>query len=115
MPRFCSLVFPGQLPTYWLYPVRSLNTVDLPTLGCPTSATTSAVLTARAGWEQPGQVGHASHTFTRICSASPWPNARREPRTAGDQRPTAIILQQRHLGPGRESQAGDAVDQPAPR
>ena len=38
MPVFCSTVLPGQFPTCWLSPVSMLKTVDLPTLGWPTSA-----------------------------------------------------------------------------
>ena len=38
LPSFFSTVTPGQLPTYWLAPVRSLNIVVLPQLGLPASA-----------------------------------------------------------------------------
>ena len=37
-PSFFSTVTPGQLPTYWLEPVRSLNSVVLPLFGLPASA-----------------------------------------------------------------------------
>ena len=37
-PSFFSTVTPGQLPTYWLLPVRSLNMVVLPQLGFPARA-----------------------------------------------------------------------------
>ena len=37
-PSFFSTVTPGQLPTYWLDPVRSLNMVVLPQLGFPARA-----------------------------------------------------------------------------
>jgi hypothetical protein len=33
-----STVTPGQLPTYWLLPVRALNIVVLPLFGLPASA-----------------------------------------------------------------------------
>ncbi len=39
MPSFFSTVTPGQLPTYWLEPVRALNRVVFPQLGLPTRAT----------------------------------------------------------------------------
>ena len=38
VPSFFSTVTPGQLPTYWLEPVRALNRVVLPQLGLPTRA-----------------------------------------------------------------------------
>ena len=38
-PSFFSTVTPGQLPTYWLEPVRALKRVVLPQLGLPTRAT----------------------------------------------------------------------------
>ena len=37
-PSFFSTVTPGQLPTYWLEPVRALNRVVLPQLGLPARA-----------------------------------------------------------------------------
>ena len=37
-PSFFSTVTPGQLPTYWLEPVKSLNSVVLPQFGLPASA-----------------------------------------------------------------------------
>ena len=37
-PSFFSTVTPGQFPTYWLLPVRSLNMVVLPQLGLPAKA-----------------------------------------------------------------------------
>ena len=37
-PSFFSTVTPGQLPTYWLEPVRALKRVVLPQLGLPTRA-----------------------------------------------------------------------------
>ena len=39
VPSFFSTVTPGQLPTYWLEPVRALNRVVLPQLGLPARAT----------------------------------------------------------------------------
>ena len=38
-PSFLSTVTPGQLPTYWELPVRSLNIVVLPQFGLPARAT----------------------------------------------------------------------------
>ena len=38
LPSFFSTVTPGQLPTYWLEPVRALKRVVLPQLGLPTRA-----------------------------------------------------------------------------
>ena len=38
LPSFFSTVTPGQLPTYWLAPVRALNNVVLPQLGLPARA-----------------------------------------------------------------------------
>ena len=38
LPSFFSTVTPGQLPTYWLEPVRLLNRVVLPQFGLPASA-----------------------------------------------------------------------------
>ena len=38
LPSFFSTVTPGQLPTYWLEPVRALNRVVLPQFGLPASA-----------------------------------------------------------------------------
>ena len=38
LPSFFSTVTPGQLPTYWLAPVRSLNIVVLPQFGLPARA-----------------------------------------------------------------------------
>ena len=38
VPSFFSTVTPGQLPTYWLDPVRALNRVVLPQLGFPARA-----------------------------------------------------------------------------
>ena len=37
-PSFFSTVTPGQLPTYWLAPVKALNIVVLPQFGFPASA-----------------------------------------------------------------------------
>ena len=37
-PSFFSTVTPGQLPTYWLEPVRWLKRVVLPQLGLPANA-----------------------------------------------------------------------------
>ena len=37
-PSFFSTVTPGQLPTRWFEPVRSLNIVVLPLFGLPASA-----------------------------------------------------------------------------
>ena len=37
-PSFFSTVTPGQLPTYWLEPVRALNRVVFPQFGLPTRA-----------------------------------------------------------------------------
>ena len=42
-PSFFSTVTPGQLPTYWLEPVRSLNSVVLPQFGLPASAILIAI------------------------------------------------------------------------
>ena len=38
LPSFFSTVTPGQLPTYWSEPVRSLKSVVLPQFGFPASA-----------------------------------------------------------------------------
>ena len=38
VPSFFSTVTPGQLPTYWLAPVRALNRVVLPVFGFPARA-----------------------------------------------------------------------------
>ncbi len=38
LPSFFSTVTPGQLPTYWLAPVSSLNIVVLPQFGLPARA-----------------------------------------------------------------------------
>ncbi len=43
-PSFFSTVFPGQFPTCCDNPVRMLKTVDLPTFGCPASATRTLFL-----------------------------------------------------------------------
>jgi len=45
-PRETSTVVPGQLPMVTREPVRALNSVDLPVLGAPTSATTGASVPA---------------------------------------------------------------------
>ena len=37
-PSFFSTVTPGQLPTYWLLPVSSLNKVVFPQFGLPARA-----------------------------------------------------------------------------
>lgn len=37
-PSFFSTVTPGQLPTYWVLPVNSLNNVVFPQFGLPASA-----------------------------------------------------------------------------
>ena len=42
-PSFFSTVTPGQLPTYWFEPVRSLNRVVLPLFGLPASAILIAI------------------------------------------------------------------------
>ena len=49
VPSFFSTVTPGQLPTYWLEPVRALNRVVLPQLGLPARATRMARLSWAAG------------------------------------------------------------------
>ena len=43
LPSFFSTVTPGQLPTYWLEPVRALNSVVLPQFGLPASAIFSSI------------------------------------------------------------------------
>ena len=43
LPSFFSTVTPGQLPTYWLAPVRALNMVVLPQFGLPASAILIAI------------------------------------------------------------------------
>jgi hypothetical protein len=86
-PVFCSTVLPGQLPTCWLRPVSILNTVDLPTLGCPASAT---VIELEIGdWKleigdlRLGTGDWLAHgnTSTCILADSPRPNATRVSRT----------------------------------
>ena len=48
-PSFFSTVTPGQLPTYWLEPVRALKRVVLPQLGLPARAIRMARLSCSAG------------------------------------------------------------------
>ena len=43
LPSFFSTVTPGQLPTYWLEPVRLLNRVVLPQFGLPANAILIAI------------------------------------------------------------------------
>ena len=45
LPSFFSTVTPGQLPTYWVEPVRALNSVVLPLLGLPARAIFTSITT----------------------------------------------------------------------
>ncbi len=56
LPSFFSTVTPGQLPTYCVLPVRSLNSVVFPQFGLPASAILIAIPTSSLVYSGPPSV-----------------------------------------------------------
>ena len=77
--RPTATVVPGQLPTSRPSPVRPLNSVDLPTFGLPTSATTGVPADATTPTASEWQDGTSRGLMQRSprCGAAPCGPARR--------------------------------------